>query len=268
MVRPLLWQAARVVDNIRETARAARLHLDVPEWSGHLPGQHVDVRLTAEDGYSTERSYSIASPPERDGLELIVERLEDGEVSPYLTDELRAGDELELRGPIGGYFVWHRELGGPVQLIAGGSGVVPFLAMLGHRAAALPPRVGAGVGGGAGDGGGAEDGDGGGAGAAAMRLLYSARAADDLLAGGELEAARGSGAVVSVTLTRSAPPGWTGLTGRVDGALLRRCVWPPADAPMVFVCGPTAFVEVVANHLVEAGHDPGRVKTERFGATG
>lgn len=256
MVRPLRWQVARVVDNTRETPRAARLRLDVPEWSGHLPGQHVDVRLTAEDGYSTERSYSIASPPERDGLELIVERLEDGEVSPYLTDELRPGDELELRGPIGGYFVWHRELGGPVQLIAGGSGVVPFLAMLGHRDAPLRPGVGARTGVGAEDG------------AAAMRLLYSARAADDLLAGGELEAARGSGAEVTVTLTRSAPPGWTGLTGRVDGALLRRCVWPPADAPMIFVCGPTAFVEVVANQLVEAGHDPGRVKTERFGATG
>jgi ferredoxin-NADP reductase len=240
--RRLTWQLAEVTASRPETARAQRLVLDVPGWRAHVPGQHVDVRLTAEDGYRAQRSYSIASAPRGERVELVVERLDDGEVSPYLTDVLRAGDQLELRGPIGGYFVWTPDRGGPLQLIAGGSGVVPFLAMLDEHAATD--------------------------GSVPVRLLYSARTLEDVIARAELAAHAARGAEITYTLTRSAPEGWTGSTRRVDRDLLARHVWVAAQRPLVFVCGPTPFVEHVATGLVELGHEPQRVKTERFGATG
>lgn len=235
----LPWTVARVLHVRAETARASRLVLDVPGWVGHLPGQHLDVRLSAPDGYRAQRSYSIASAPERPHVELVVETLLDGEVSPYLTGELRAGDELEVRGPVGSWFVWHTRLGGPLQLIAGGSGVVPFLAMLEHRAAARSTVP--------------------------TRLLYSARTLPDVIAADRLDA---SGARVTLVLTRAAPDGWSGPTGRVDAQVLREHVLPPEADPRVFVCGPTGFVEAVADALVELGHPPALVKTERFGDSG
>ena len=239
--RRLTWQRAEVVSLDRETPRATRLKVLPPDWTGHRPGQHVDVRLTAADGYTAQRSYSIASPPEQRGLDLVVERLDDGEVSPYLTDELRPGDLLELRGPIGGYFVWPGDVDVPVQLVAGGSGVVPFLSMLGHhRAVGSTVRV---------------------------QLLYSARTLDDVIGRAELEQRRDN-VRVDLTLTRGTPADWTGLTGRVDAGLLREHTVSAASRPHVLVCGPTAFVETVAGRLIDLGHDPGRVKTERFGATG
>jgi ferredoxin-NADP reductase len=239
--RRLSWQRAEVLALHRETRRACRLSLRPPDWPGHLPGQHVDVRLTADDGYTAQRSYSIASAPQRPGIELIVERLDDGEVSPYLTDVLRSGDLLELRGPVGGYFVWPAGTDGPVQLIAGGSGVVPLLSMLGHHRAT--------------------------GGARTVRLLYSARSVDDVIGRTELED-QPSDVEVTVTLTRVAPAGWTGLTGRVDAALLDEHIIEPAQAPDLLVCGPTGFVETVAGALIDRGHDPRRIKTERFGASG
>jgi ferredoxin-NADP reductase len=229
-----------VVELVEETPRAKSIVLDLPEWGGHRAGQHVDVRLTAEDGYQAERSYSIASAPEDDHLELTVEELPDGEVSPYLVHELRAGDKLELRGPIGGYFVWEHGLGGPVQLLAGGSGIVPFRAMLRHRAASGSD--------------------------APFRLLTSARSIDDVLYRDELMCA--DGVDVVLTLTREWPDDWSGPRGRVDRALLERVAWPAGDRPHVYVCGPTGFVEAVAESMVALGHDPARIKTERFGATG
>jgi ferredoxin-NADP reductase len=217
--------------------------LEVPEWTGHRAGQHVDLRLTAEDGYQAQRSYSIASGPEDDKLVLTVERLDDGEVSPYLVDELRPEDELELRGPIGGYFVWERAFGGPLLLIAGGSGVVPFRSMLRHWSA--------------------------GDHATPVRLIYSARSLDDVLYREELmQYVDRDGAGLRLALTREWPEDWTGHRGRVDQALLETGGFPPAEAPLVYVCGPTAFVEAVAAALVQTGHEPGRIRTERFGATG
>jgi ferredoxin-NADP reductase len=232
----LTWQLARVVEVVTETERTKSLMLDAADWPGHLAGQHVDVRLTAEDGYQAQRSYSIASAPEDEHLVLTVERLDDGEVSPYLTDELRPGDELELRGPIGGYFVWRESLGGPLFLVGGGSGVVPLRAMLRHHRA-----VGSDV---------------------PARLLYSARTRDDLIYREEL-----SGYDTVVTLTREQPQGWTGHTGRVGRELLVEVVWPPAERPLVYLCGPTGFVEGVADALVALGHDPSHIRTERFGPT-
>ncbi len=234
----LSWQLADVVAVRRESSRASRLSLRPANWSGHRAGQHVDVRLTADDGYTAQRSYSLASPPEQDDLDLIVERLDEGEVSPYLTNELRAGDQLEVRGPIGGYFVWP-DGDGPVQLIAGGSGVAPFLSMLGHHRSAQPSRQ--------------------------ATLLYSARTADDLLGAAELAE---SAATVTVTLTRAAPANWDGLTGRVDEAMLSAHTLPPTRTPHVMVCGPTGFVETITRTLTMQGHDPSSIKTERFGATG
>lgn len=228
-----------MVDHRPETPTSSRISLRVDGWDGHLPGQHVDVRLTAPDGYQAQRSYSIASAPEAATVDLVVQRLDDGEVSPYLTEVLRRDDLLELRGPIGGHFVWHAALGGPLQLIAGGSGVAPFLAMLDHRAAAAPDVP--------------------------ARLLYSVRTPDDLIGRDRLDRYRAAGVAVDVTVTRTAPPEWDGRTGRVTPALLEEVVWPPGEAPRVFVCGPTSFVEAVADALVAAGHDPRRVKTERFG---
>lgn len=233
------WQVATVAETYPETASAVTLRLDVPGWPGHRAGQHVDVKLTAEDGYSAQRSYSIASAPEDGRLELTVVRLDDGEVSPYLTTVLEAGDQIELRGPIGGYFVWDGAEPAPALLVGGGSGVVPLMAMLRHHAA-----VGA---------------------ASEMHLVYSARTQADLLYGEVLATLAGDGRRITVTLTREA---WTGRTGRVDAGLLADVGWPPDQSPQCFVCGPTPFVEAVAGALTSLGHDPARIKTERFGPTG
>ena len=236
------WRVATVRDVVTETPSARTIVLDVPGWPGHRAGQHVDVRLTAEDGYQAQRSYSIASAPELDALELTVERIDDGEVSPYLTEELRAGDELELRGPIGGHFTWTVQDGGPLLLAAGGSGVVPLMAMLRHRAA-RGSTVDA-------------------------RLLLSARRHEDVLYREELAALDPRGLTVATTLTREQPIGWDGLSGRVDAAMLAGLGPSPAERPRVFVCGPTPFVEHVADLLVDAGYDPGAIRAERFGPTG
>lgn len=250
--RPIAWRLATVAQLLAETPTTRTLVLDVPGWPGHRAGQHVDVRLTAEDGYRTERSYSIASAPQDARVALTVERLEDGEVSPYLTGELRVGDRLELRGPIGGHFVWDVALGGPLLLVAGGSGIVPLMAMLRHRAAALAA-----------------------AGADAThsvpaRMLYSSRRWDEVIYRDELARLVESDPAleVALTLTREPPPGWTGFRRRIDRMMLAEVAWPPGERPCIFVCGPTQLVEAVAASLVELGHDAARIKTERFGPTG
>jgi len=240
--RRLTWLRATLLESRPETPRVHRLLFEVPGWSGHLPGQHIDLRLTAEDGYTVERSYSVASPPEEPGLHLLVERFPGGEVSPYLTDELRNGDVLELRGPIGGYFVWsaamdeepgsddgHR----PVQLVAGGAGVAPFLAMLEHhrRSRSSTP----------------------------VRLLYSARSLADVLGGDSL------GPQATITLTRETPAGWHGPIGRIDRTMLVERAFGPTTRPRIFVCGPTVFVETIASALVDLAHDPLSIRLERFG---
>jgi ferredoxin-NADP reductase len=238
--RRLTWQLATVDGLTDETKRVRTLTLSVPGWPGHLAGQHLDVRLTAEDGYQAEREYSVAAAP-GEPVAITVERLEDGEVSPYLTQDLRAGDEIEIRGPVGGYFIWRPEDGGPLLLIAGGSGVVPLRAMLRHRlrsASTVPAR-----------------------------LIYSARTVADLIYSAELMQ-QGDGVDVVVTLTRERPPGWTGRTGRVDDALLRDLAWPAGQHPLAYVCGPTAFAEAVSGTLLDLGYPPQRVKIERFGGTG
>ena len=239
---PLAWRVATVREVVVETPAARTLVLDVPDWPGHRAGQHVDVRLTADDGYQAQRSYSIASAPELDVVELTVERLDDGEVSPYLTEEVRAGDQLELRGPIGGHFTWTAGDGGPLLLVAGGSGLVPLMAMLRHRAAR--------------------------ASGVEAHVLISARTRQDALYEDELAALDPAGLHVARTYTRGGPPGWTGWTRRVDAAMLAEIGPPPAAAPLVFTCGPTPFVEQVADLLVDAGHDPRRIHAERFGPTG
>jgi ferredoxin-NADP reductase len=241
----LTWQLGEVVATQAETARTRSITLAVPNWKGHRAGQHVDVRLTAEDGYQAERSYSIASPPEEaPRVMLTIERLDDGEVSPYLTDELRVGDKLELRGPIGGYFVWEASMGGPLLLVAGGSGIVPLIAMLRHRAA-----VGSTV---------------------ATRLLYSSRSFEDIIYRDELERLVRNTTMLGVvqTLTRVQPPAWAGYHRRIDTDMLREVAWPPEQHPLMYVCGPTPFVETAAASLVTLGHEPVRIKTERFGPTG
>jgi ferredoxin-NADP reductase len=242
--RRLTWEVASVVDRVDETSRVRSLVLDVPDWPGHLPGQHVDLRLTAEDGYQVERSYSIATPADGRRVTISVERIADGEVSPYLVDELRVGDQLELRGPIGGYFVWTPDERRPLLLAGGGSGIVPLMAMLRARIAAgsdIP-----------------------------VRLLVSARSIDEIIYRAELDAIAGAnlGVEISRTLTRSQPPGWTGYGRRVDRAMLAEVAWPVDRQPRSFACGPTGFVETVASGLVELGHDPGDIRTERFGPTG
>ena len=241
-----------MIDVHIETARTRTLLLDAAGWPGHRAGQHVDVRLTAEDGYSTERSYSIASAPEDRHLALTIERLEDGEVSPYLVDELRAGDTLELRGPIGGYFAWDAREGGPLLLVAGGSGIVPLMAMLRHRAHAL---AGAGVDARA---------------RLRTRLLYSSRTWEEVIYRDELAAMADADASLEIshTLTREQSPVAPGLRRRIDRAMLEQVAWPVAERPLAFVCGPTPMVEAVANALVAIGLDPLRVKTERFGPSG
>lgn len=241
----ITWRLARVVETRAETPRARTLVLDIPGWPGHRAGQHVDVRLTAEDGYQTQRSYSIASPPEETPVSLTVERIEDGEVSPYLADELRAGDLLELRGPVGGYFTWDAARdGGPLFLVAGGSGVVPLMAMLRHRAAARS-RVPA-------------------------RLLYSSRTVEEIFYRDELQrmAAWDADLEIIHTLTRGQPAGWTGRTGRIDRDLLASVGWGLQERPLIYICGPTSLVEAIASSLQAQGHAPERLKTERFGPTG
>jgi ferredoxin-NADP reductase len=233
---------ATVAEVREETTRARTLVLDVPGWPGHVAGMHVDVRLTAEDGYQAQRSYSIASPPGDDGLALTVERIDEGEVSPYLTEEVRTGDCFELRGPIGGYFTWSVGDGGPLLLIAGGSGLVPLMAMLRHRR-----REGSSL---------------------DTRLLLSAGSWDDVLYRGELAEASRWGVAAHYTLTRDWAADWTGWTRRVDTEMLGAVGPPAGERPLIYVCGPTPFVEHVADLLVSLGHHAGRVRTERFGPTG
>jgi len=241
--RALVWTVATVAEVVDETAHAVTIAFDVPDWPGHVAGQHVDVRLTAPDGYQAERSYSIASGPEDGRLALTVERIADGEVSPYLAGVLEAGDEIELRGPIGAHFSWRVEDGGPLLLVAGGSGLAPLMSMLRHRHARAS-EVDA-------------------------RLLVSARTLGELLYHRELEQlADGPGLAVHRTLTRERPDGWDGWDRRVDPAMLQAVGPAPEERPRVFVCGPTGFVEHVAETLVELGHDPGAVHAERFGPTG
>lgn len=249
MARRLEWQIGTVVEVRRETPRAKSLILDVPNRIAHLAGQHVDVRLTAEDGYRAQRSYSIASPPEDKHLMLTIERLEGGEVSPYLTEELRVGDRVELRGPIGGYFVWDGSGGGknddsPLFLAAGGSGIAPLMAMLRHRANAgikVPTR-----------------------------LLYSSRSYEEIIFREELDRLSADDPTLHIihTLTRRHPPDWAGYARRIDLAMLADTAWKPEEKPLAFACGPTALVEAVADHLLELGYEPERIKTERFGPTG
>jgi ferredoxin-NADP reductase len=224
----------RVAAVRRETVRARTLTLDVDGWSGHRAGQHVDVRLTAADGYQAQRSYSIASPPGAP-LEITVERLSEGEVSLWLVDEARPGDVFDIRGPIGGYFVWEPSRGGPLLLVAGGSGLVPLMCIERHRRRAAP--------------------------AIDSTLLLSARGPEDVLYAGELDGA-------ALTYTRRTPDGWTGYDRRIDAAMLAEVAPPPDARPRCFVCGPTAFVEHVAQDLVDLGHHRALVKTERFGASG
>jgi ferredoxin-NADP reductase len=238
----LSWQPAEVVDVVTETPRVKTIAFDVDDWAGHRAGQHVDVRLTAEDGYQAERSYSIASAPNGTRLDLTVVRIADGEVSPYLADELKPGDRIELRGPVGGYFVWEPPQGGPLLLVAGGSGIAPLMAMIRLRAAA------------------GSDVD--------TRLLFSSRGWDDIIYREELERLNGNGLTVAHTLTSSQPPGWTGYARLVDAEMLAEVGPSPAERPRVYVCGPTPFAEAVSEALVHLGHAPQGIKTERFGPTG
>jgi ferredoxin-NADP reductase len=238
----LSWQVAEVVDVVTETSRVKTITFDVPGWPGHRAGQHVDVRLTAEDGYQSQRSYSIASAPDGTRIKLTVERLDDGEVSTYLTEELRPGDQIELRGPVGGYFVWEPTLDGPLFLVAGGSGIAPLMSMIRTRAMA------------------GSDTD--------ARLLFSSRSWDDVIYREELERLNGNGLKVVHTLTRSQPPAWTGFARRIDADMLAEVAPSPAELPRIYVCGATPFVENAAEALVHLEHDPHTVKTERFGPTG
>jgi ferredoxin-NADP reductase len=242
--RRLSWLEAEAVGLVEEVPGVRSIELDVPGWPGHLPGQHVDVRLTAEDGYQAQRSYSIATPADGQRLGLTVERIPDGEVSTYLIDELRVGDAFELRGPIGGYFVWRPGLGGPLLLIGAGSGIVPLMAMTRERL---------------------RSGD-----ATPIRLLYSSRSWEQVIYGQELEDLRRSADGVEIvhTLTRIQPPGWAGYRRRVDAEMLAEIAQAPAERPLCFACGPTGFVEAAANALVGLGHDPATIKTERFGPSG
>ena len=243
----LTWLAGQVTAVRDETATARTIVLDVPGWRGHAPGQHVDVRLTAADGYSAQRSYSIATPFTGTGadgsrLELTVQRLPDGEVSPYLTETLQPGYPFELRGPIGGWFVWDPADPAPVLLVAGGSGIVPLMAMIRARSQAGS--------------------------AAPFRLVYSVRTPADVIYAAELDDRARHGLSLSYVWTRTAPPGPPARVGRITGPVLAADGWRARQAPAVFACGPTGFVEAAADLLTRAGHDPGRIKTERFGPTG
>jgi ferredoxin-NADP reductase len=242
--RRLEWRRAKVRQVVVETSRVKSLLLEVTGWLGHLPGQHVDVRLTGEDGYQAQRSYSIASPAEDTWVALTVERVGNGEVSPYLVDEIRMGDQFELRGPIGGYFVWTVARGGPLCLIAAGSGIAPLMAMLRHRDRQITrvPAV----------------------------LLHSSRNLEDVIYRKELDAMarRDPGLRVVTTLTRKQPEGWTGYRRRIDKSMLCEACFPPDRMPRIYVCGPTPFVEDVSSFLVELGHEASMIKTERFGPSG
>jgi ferredoxin-NADP reductase len=242
--RKLPWRVAEVKEIIEETPRVRTLKLDVPGWPGHRPGQHVDVRLTGEDGFSAQRSYSIASAPEASKLSLSIERIEEGEVSPYLASEVLPGDRFELRGPIGGYFVWTVASGGPLFLVAGGSGIAPLMAMLRHRAA-LESKI-------------------------PTVLLYSVRRFEEIIYREELDrlAAKGDGLKIFYTLTRKQPPGWSGGKKRIDREVLAQFGFPPAEKPRIFICGPTSLVETAARTLAGIGHERSLIKTERFGPTG
>jgi ferredoxin-NADP reductase len=240
---PVVWRTATVREIVDETPHARTIVLEVPQWPGHRAGQHLDLRLTAEDGYQAQRSYSIASAPELEGLEITVELVDDGEVSHYLVEELRPGDQLEIRGPVGGHFSWSADEGGPLLLVAGGSGLVPLMAMVRHRAARSSD--------------------------AEIHLLVSARGPEDVLYAVELDGlAPARNLSITYTYTRTAPPGWTGFARRVDVAMLADVGPDPARAPRCFVCGPTPFVEHVADLLVAAGHEPRTIHAERFGPTG
>jgi ferredoxin-NADP reductase len=242
---PIDWQLATITRTRDETPSVRSFTFGLPDWAGHRPGQHLDLRLTAEDGYSVERSYSIASEPERVGeVDITVERIDGGEVSPFLHEVVVPGDRLEVRGPIGGYFVWEAPLGGPLLLIAGGSGVVPLMAMARHRA-----RAGS---------------------RTPTRLLFSSRGPDEIIYREELEAltAAGDGFEALHTLTRQQPPGWSGYSRRVDERMLAEVIEPLGAATRAYACGPTALVENVANGLVRLGLPPDRIRTERFGPTG
>jgi ferredoxin-NADP reductase len=243
VLRRLNWTLGEVVELRDETPRVRSIILDVPGWPGHLAGQHVDIRLTAADGYQAQRSYSIASAPEDGHLMLTVERLTDGEASSYLVGELRVGDELELRGPLGGYFVWNVDRGGPLLLIGGGSGIVPLMSMIRHRA--TRPTIPA-------------------------RLLYSSRAWEEIIFREELAlfSDRADGLDVFHTLTRTHPRDWGGFTRRIDAQMLSETAWPPSVRAATYVCGPSGFVETVSRTLVLQGHDPITIRTERFGPTG
>jgi ferredoxin-NADP reductase len=246
----IIWRVATLRGLKQETRTTRTLLFDVPGWPGHLAGQHVDVRLTADDGYQAQRSYSIASAPGETLLALTVEEFEDGEVSSYLCSEIREGDAIELRGPIGGYFVWRATDGGPLLLVAGGSGIVPLMAMLRHRATALAGRP-------------ARQ-------AVPARLLYSSRSFSEVIYRDELDrmSADDDSLRVVHTITRDAPPEWPGHRRRIDRAMLDEVGWSPSDQPHVFVCGPTPMVEAAATALVASGHAPERIRTERFGPTG
>ena len=245
MRQALDWQIATVKDIRPETAKVKTFTFSLPSWTAHRAGQHYDIRLTAEDGYQAQRSYSIASEPGRQGeIDLTVERLEDGEVSAYMHDVLARGDRIELRGPIGGYFVWDPEAPEPLLLIAGGSGVVPLMAMIRHRASIGNTNP--------------------------ARLLYSSRTFEDIIYYDELEKLRGNGHGLDVfhTLTRAQPEGWKGYSRRIDDAMLKEIIKPLRQVPQVFICGPTLLVESAANTLVRLGLPPSQIRTERFGPTG
>ncbi len=239
-----MWRMGKVLALHDETASARTITLEVPDWPGHLAGQHVDVRLTASDGYSGVRSYSIASAPDQRHIEITVERLPDGEVSPYLTQQVAAGDRLELRGPIGGWFVWRSQQPEPVQLIAGGSGIVPLMAMLRARAS-----VGS---------------------TAPFRLLYSVREPGAVFYRDELAtiADGDRGVSIDYTYTRAVPKDWPRPPARIDAALIASVTWPSNLGPTFYVCGPTSFVETAAGLLSANGNSPDKIKTERFGPTG
>jgi len=239
----LEWHLCTVVALRDETATARTIALQVPDWPGHVAGQRVDLRVTAADGYSAVREYSIASAPRADGyIELSIQRLMDGEVSPYLTQELAVGDRLELRGPIGGWFVWHKDQAEPIQLVAGGSGIVPLMAMIRSGVATRSPVL--------------------------FRLLYSVRNPDVVWYRDELHARSADGVGVTYVYTRTSPPNWPRPPGRIDAALLAAASWPSTLSPTCYVCGPTLFVEHVVELLTTSGHPPDRIRTERFGPTG
>jgi ferredoxin-NADP reductase len=239
-----MWQLATLVDRVVETPRTTSLVFDLPEWTGHLAGQHVDVRLTAEDGYQAERSYSIASAPGEKHVTLTVDRIPDGEVSPFLTQELMVGESIEFRGPIGGFFVWEHAFGGPILLLAGGSGVVPLRSMLRHWANDNQQPT-------------------------CARLLYSVRTLDDVIYQREIDELGGLENVdVQIALTQEWPDDWQGLRGRLDKTVLESAAWDSGDPGTTYICGPTPFVEALSSALVELGQDAARIKTERFGPTG